>query len=346
MVFFLYLIINALLAGRIESDWGVIKKILLPGLLVLLYLPLQDFSKINKAIIYSSLAAIIFSVVKLIMLINEGQPFNFLESAPLIEAVLIDRLYLGLLCILSILISLRSIKDSYHPDNRYYFINIIINTLFILLIVSRIAIVTLVIIFLLGFIYKIKRGPQFMFATGILLLGFLLAFIFNNDLRKEIFYSNRNIKNQGLVENTLAFEPRVIIWNCAYQLSRYDGTMIKGLGFQNTNDMMEDCYETTIDDASKRNWFLTQRYNTHNQFIDIYLGGGIIALAIMIFGFLTLFVRNRKQFYPTALIITFLTFAMVENVFHRQIGAYYIGFILLSLIIELKSDQKEVLNNE
>jgi hypothetical protein len=26
MVFFLYLIINALLAGRIESDWGVIKK--------------------------------------------------------------------------------------------------------------------------------------------------------------------------------------------------------------------------------------------------------------------------------------------------------------------------------
>ena len=177
LLFFVYLIANALLTERLESDWVVLKKILLPGLLVLLYIPLQNYKKINKAIIYSALAAILFSVVKLIMLINEGQPFSFLESAPLIEAVLIDRLYLGLLSILSILISLKSIKNSYHPDNRYYFINIIINVLFILLIVSRIAIATLVIVFLLSFLYKIKKGPQFMFATGILLLGFILAFI-------------------------------------------------------------------------------------------------------------------------------------------------------------------------
>jgi O-antigen ligase len=335
-----------LLGERIEADWVVLKKILLPGLLVLLYIPLQNYKKINKAIIYSALAAILFSVIKLIMLINEGHPFNFLESAPLIEAVLIDRLYLGLLSILSILISLKAIKNTYHPDNRYYFINIIINVLFILLIVSRIAIATLVIIFLLSFLYKIRRGPQFMFATGILLLGFILAFIFNNDLRKEIFYSNRTIQNQGLIENTLAFEPRVIIWSCAYQLSKYDSTMFKGLGFLNTNNMMETCYETTIKDNSKRNWFIAQRYNTHNQFIDIYLGAGIFALALLILGILTLLIRNRKRFYPTALIVTFIAFAFVENVFHRQIGAYYIGFILLTLIIELNNNEKQTLNKD
>ncbi len=346
LAFFGYLLLNALLTGRFEADWGVLKKILLPGLLVLLYIPLQDFKKINKAIIYSALAAIVFSVIKLIMLINEGQPFNFLESAPLIEAVLIDRLYLGLLSILSILISLKAIKNSYHPDNRYYFVNIIINVLFILLIVSRIAIATLVIIFLLSFLYKIRKGPQFMFATGILFLGFVLAFIFNNDLRKEIFYSNRTIQNQGLIENTLAFEPRVIIWNCAYQLSKYDGVMFKGLGFLNTNEMMETCYETTIENKSKRNWFLTQRYNTHNQYIDIYLGAGIVALVLLVLGILTLLIRNRKQFYSTALMVTFITFALVENVFHRQIGAYYIGFILLTMIIELSTDEKQPLNKE
>ena len=346
LAFFGYLLFNALLTGRFEADWGVLKKILLPGLLVLLYIPLQDFKKINKAIIYSALAAIAYSVIKLIMLINEGQPFNFLESAPLIEAVLIDRLYLGLLSILSILISLKAIKNSYHPDNRYYFINIIINVLFILLIVSRIAIATLVIIFLLSFLYKIRKGPQFMFATGILFLGFVLAFIFNNDLRKEIFYSNRTIQNQGLIENTLAFEPRVIIWNCAYQLSKYDGVMFKGLGFLNTNKMMETCYETTIENKSKRNWFLTQRYNTHNQYIDIYLGAGIVALVLLVLGILTLLTRNRKQFYSTALMVTFITFALVENVFHRQIGAYYIGFILLTMIIELSTDEKQLLNKE
>ena len=185
-----------------------------------------------------------------------------------------------------------------------------------------------------------------MFATGILLLGFLLAFIFNNDLRKEIFYSNKALKNQGLIENTLAFEPRVIIWNCAYQLSKYDGAIVKGLGFLTTNEMMETCYETTIEDNSKRNWFVSQRYNTHNQFIDIYLASGIIALVLLILGILTLLMKNRKQFFPTALMVTFIAFASVENVFHRQIGAYYIGFILLTLIIEMNRAEKKDLNKD
>ena len=35
---------------------------------------------------------------------------------------------------------------------------------------------------------------------------------------------------------------------------------------------------------------------------------------------------------------------MVENVFHRQIGAYYVGFILLTLLINKHSEnEKEVI---
>ena len=109
---------------------------------------------------------------------------------------------------------------------------------------------------------------------------------------------------------------------------------------------MEACYENTIEEKSKRNWFIAQRYNTHNQYIDIYLGSGIIALALMITGILILLIKNRRQFFPTALMVTFIAFALVENVFHRQIGAYYIGFILLALILELNSDQKNVLKKD
>ena len=297
LLFFVYVAFLTLSLGRWELDWVVLKKILLAGALVVLYLPVNNFKKINKAIIFSSLAAIIYSLFKLLILLNQGVEFSFLESAAVIEAILVDRIYLGLLAVLSILVSYQELRNQYHPDNRYYLANIIINVLFILFIVSRIAIITLLIIFILSLFHSKKRGPQILFATGSILLAATLAFVWNNDLRKKVFYSNNAEKHQGLVANTMAFEPRAIIWDCALQISK-------------------------------------QKNNVHNQFFDIYLAAGVGALVLFSLAILILFIRNRKSFYPSALLVTLVCFAMVENVFHRQIGAYYVGFILLSLLIK------------
>jgi hypothetical protein len=43
--------------------------------------------------------------------------------------------------------------------------------------------------------------------------------------------------------------------------------------------------------------------------------------------------KYRHQFFPTALLITIVLFGMVENYFHRQVGAYYFGFIIVMLLI-------------
>lgn len=74
------------------------------------------------------------------------------------------------------------------------------------------------------------------------------------------------------------------------------------------------------------------RYNTHNQFLDFYLGAGIIALALFLIFILISFFTLRKNFFPTAMLAILVMYCLVENVFHRQIGAYYIGFILIVLI--------------
>ena len=60
--FFGYLVLNALFFGRLETDSNVLMKVLLALGLVILYLPVQGISKISKAIMYSSVAAILFSV--------------------------------------------------------------------------------------------------------------------------------------------------------------------------------------------------------------------------------------------------------------------------------------------
>jgi hypothetical protein len=43
--------------------------------------------------------------------------------------------------------------------------------------------------------------------------------------------------------------------------------------------------------------------------------------------------KHYKHFFPTALVLTFILFGLVENYFHRQVGAYYLGFVLVILLI-------------
>lgn len=333
LLFFVVVVLQTFLHGRFEQDWVVVKKVLLVGGLVLLYLPIQSSKKLNHAIIFSSLAAIVYSVVKIPVMIHQGATFNFLETGGIIEALLVDRIYLGLLAVLSILASYQLLKQEYDPANKYYLGNTVLNVLFILLIVSRIAIIALVAIFLLSLFYSKKRGPQLLFFAGFLVLAVTLIFVFNNDLRKQFFYNNNDHHKEGLMANTLALEPRAVIWDCALQLVQIKEVPIHGLGFTNTNNLMMDCYNSTIDYNKKREWFLTQKYNIHNQFLDVYVAAGGLVLLSFILGIILLFHKNRKRFYPTALLLTLCLFLGVENMFHRQIGAYYVGFVLLMLLI-------------
>ena len=111
------------------------------------------------------------------------------------------------------------------------------------------------------------------------------------------------------------------------------------------NDASVEAFIDSIEDDKKKAWFIAKKYNVHNQFFDLYLGAGIGALILFSLAIILLFTRNRKSFFPSALLVTLICFAMVENVFHRQIGAYYIGFILLSLLIKNRQES-EIIPNE
>lgn len=345
-MFFVLTPLLLLFNGTIAEDTSELNKILLSGALVVLYLPIGDFKKINKAIIFSSVVAIFYSLIKLFILLNQGVSISFLESATIIEAILVDRIYLGFLAVLSILGSYQLLRPYYHPDNRYYLANIVLNVLFILFIVSRIAIVVLLAIFILSLFHSKKRGPQILFATGGLLLVAALTFVLNKDFRKKVLYSSKTEVSQGLIANTMAYEPRTIIWDCAWQIAKKNNMLWTGLGFARTNEEMMKCYESSIQDQAKKEWFVKQKYNVHNEFLDLYLGVGIIGLILFLAALLTLFYRNRKSFYPSALLLTLVCFSAVENVFHRQIGAYYVGFVLLSLLIHQQPLDNEKEPNE
>ncbi|QIE59930.1 O-antigen ligase family protein [Rasiella rasia] len=341
IAFILFVFFLALGMGRLEADSSVLQKIALAMGLAILYVPIQGFKKIKKAIIFSSVAAIIFSTVSIVVGVYQGAEFEFLNSGNLIEAMLVDRIYLGLLCILSIIASYSSLKKTYHPSNRYYVGAIILNVFFILLIVSRIAIIALIVLFILGIFYRRSKSTQIIFVAATLFLGLALTFILNNDFRKKILYTPADTESQGLVANTLEMEPRTIIWNCALKISETNNFLWQGMGFTKTNKELLSCYQDTVDDKEKRAWLMATKYNTHNQFLDIYLASGAIGILLFVGFILFVFLRNKRQFFPTALLCSLVLFLLVENLFHRQIGAYYVGFVLIMLLIKPITPQKE-----
>jgi O-antigen ligase len=93
--FFIFLVLISLLNGRLEEDFNILKKILIAVGLVLLYIPVQDFNKIDKAIMVSALAAMIFSLIN-VFLVNDISSFEITNP---IDILLVDRLYLGLLSV-------------------------------------------------------------------------------------------------------------------------------------------------------------------------------------------------------------------------------------------------------
>ena len=341
LAFLGFVVAQSLAMGRFDQDFVVIQKMLLAGALSLLLYPVRDNRTLMHGVIYSSVAAVLYSLVRLVILLNQGATFGFLESAHIIEALLMDRIYLGLLSVLSIIFSYKLLRKEFDPNNGYYLANIILQASFILFLVSRIAIVVLLLSFVLSLWYRQKRGPQLLFFGGSITLIVALAFVLSNDLRKQFFYNNNPEHQEGLLANTMALEPRMVIWDCALNIAQAESVSLRGNGFTQTNKDMLACYESDIDNPIKKAWFLTKKYNVHNQFLDLYLGSGVLAMLLFVAGFVLCFIRQRKSLYPSALLMATAIFLMAENMFHRQIGAYYMGLIWAMLMFLPKDEKTE-----
>ena len=214
ILFFTFLLINALLFGRIEDDFVVIKKMLIPIGLVILYIPVQDFKKINKAIVFSSIAAILFSLVKYIIIVNSTGEFDITYFQDKVDILLIDKLYIGLLCVLSILVSYQSLKLEYHPNNKYYLGSILLNSFFVLLIYSKVAIIILLTIVLLRQFYGKKRKLRLLIAAVSVAITFGTAYTLYQPDLKDIFAFERTAEEINYEDNSLPWGFRNIIWNC------------------------------------------------------------------------------------------------------------------------------------
>ena len=135
---------------------------------------------------------------------------------------------------------------------------------------------------------------------------------------------------------------RSLIWDCALKITKDSNTNFFGIGFRETSDRLVNCYENEIEDLNTKQNFINKRFNTHNQYFDFYISSGLISIILFVGILIYLFFKKHKDYYSTSLLLTMILFGLAENYFHRQVGAYYIGFVLVILLINNKNVAKNI----
>jgi O-antigen ligase len=317
----LYLILKSLFLNTLFDEIVFYKKYLYLFTVPILLMKVNNKQLIKTVSIITINAAIFFSIYKILKFYYYFKYLPFDDGWATNFVLVFERPYIGILSVICILLSIEQIELK--TKGKYFFYaSALISFSFIFFISIRASIFTLFIIFLLYCGFYLKRGKQKKILLSIVFFSiFSISLLLNNTIQKRFLIGDTYSQT---IKNIQHFEPRVVIWGCSKEVVNQDyfSKIIGSNSYTNMESTLKECYANKVNDFSRKQWFLERGFNTHNQFIDFYLIGGTIAIILFIGFFVVYLIVNHKNYYATAIIIAFLLFLVVENMFHRQFGCF------------------------
>src|SRR5690606_34011302 len=268
------------------GDMSFMVRLLNIVVIILLSLSVKNHIISIKAFVLSSLALLIISSINLLLYAKDSDSFSFTFGAHINDLLLGERPYLGMLYVTSACLCwLLAEKTSRKIRLLWYALSLVFIS-FVFVISARMALISLFVIVIINLFYHKKRlKPALTLMGGIVILGVLL-FSLNENFKKRFFISNSNYT----ITEKFAFEPRYHIWECTLGLEHNTTSLLFGKGFQQTEDELVSCYKTRegFYTEDQKQWFITKKFNTHNQYLGVYISMGLLALmslfAFLIFG--------------------------------------------------------------
>lgn len=170
------------------------------------------------------------------------------------------------------------------------------------------------------FFYKLKTRKQkgFLF-IGIIIVGLLVLITPITNKRFSEVFSPRSYSQ---IESTNSTSIRYGIYKCAVE--KIKEKPILGHGIGDVRKELNECYAQTSD------FLLEKSYHSHNQYLSIWLGCGIIGLIIfaLFIGANLKLALSQKNILFLCLLIFLSTLMFFDNILEQQSGV-----ILFSLII-------------
>jgi len=326
-IFLTFVTFRSIIFDKIIEDISVLRKLfqILPLIILSLGLKKEYFKYLDTGIVYGTLISVTYSLVNILISIRETGEFIF-DKGPLINQTLtVQRLYLGLLCCISLIIVLDRFFKKYKKVNL---VLAFIFSLFVFIIAARIAIVSTIIILIYYAFFRLQKTVSY-FAILIIISSSIYIILNNNNISKRVLHVDDNFRT-SYFQKMKTHEPRFLIWKYSYEIFKETNILI-GNGFEQTEELLLNKYQGIVP-AKKSDWFIQKRFNTHNQYLDILLSQGYIGLLIFMIFLFYLFKSSLFSHKLILLIITISLYMFIYNNFHRQIGIFIFSFILISIL--------------
>jgi len=333
-VFLSFILVKSVLLGHFLEDISVIKKLSQALLLLILSCGLKPKSTetLKSGIVLGTFIAVIYSLIKIGIIVIQTTTFDFAKGPIINETLPVQRLYLGLLCTISLILVLDRFFKNRQKLNLFL---AVLFTLFVFLIAARIAIISVLIVIIYYVFIMIKAKYKYIFLLLIISTTSMVVLL-NNNLSKRILHLDDTFR-ESYVDKIAMHEPRFLIWKYSYEALQSTNLFL-GSGFNRTEEKLVSSYKK-IPQLKKRAWFINKRFNTHNQYIDIALSQGFIGLSLFLIFLFQLFVIAKKSHSDLLLLLSALIYMLVYNNFHRVIGVYIFSLIFI-FILEKSNYQK------
>lgn len=193
----------------------------------------------------------------------------------------------------------------------------LINLLVIIILSSKAVIITIFSILFFFFVQAQKKRLN-VFVTIITFLFIAIALFAYNHRMGELVSPDTYQKFNPELSTSIRME----IYGCSYGIIK--SRPIIGYGVGGAQRQLSLCY------ASKSNMLLFNKFNTHNQYLDITIKTGLIGL--LVFGIflassLASSIRNKNQLL-TVIVIFYSMLFLTENILSRQSGVILFFFLI------------------
>lgn len=324
-VLVLYWLAKGILTNTLhETKYGLLAPL---ALLPVLFMKIRKKHRVMFAMVLSGLIYAIRAIYGMAKYYAANHTFSLFEGGDINTVLGQERPYIGFFSIIAIFIA--ATLAFRYARYRYWLAGyILFMTVFVFFISARISIITLLlstVIYLLFYLKLSWQRKMIYFGVSALVVCMLVFSI--KSLRERMFITGDLQKSLAGIQR---YEPRVIIWDCAYQIATSTGfESVFGLDSEEQlNALFATCYDQKLTNKHRANFFITTKLNSHNQFIGTYLTSGAVGLGLLLAFFACLFSDSRKNFIKISLVLALFLFFIVENVLRRQLGIYYLALVI------------------
>lgn len=322
--FFLFYVFSSFFKGNFVRDLPYFSEILFFSVGIFSLVPFsgKDIMLATKVFVFAVLTADIYSILHLSYYFHQmDYEFSTANFGHLNEALAFERPYIGFKNAVVFLIGLFS-ADMF-KNKVLRIASVIIPVFYVLFISARLAVLLILISIGVYIFTMIKSKLVKVLSVVVSVITIFILLLSVTSLMERFML--------------LSKDHRVLLWANSWKITGEDDFSYlvgsKQLGQKAIRDYTTDKIVSEISDKNMKEYYQRKNFNTHNQFLNIFLFSGIIGLILLIVPMM-IHLKNPSQLniMSTLIMVNIIGFLFVENVFERELGTLTISFLYYSAL--------------